>query len=296
MNYSTHTLKARKRQQGLTLLELTVVLLVLIGLSGLILPYAQGYLQRTHDSTGDDNLWELNNAINLFQSKYLSYPKGFHTLIENDGSVYDDLMNTSLVAPWTVNMQGAMSLTMGSGIDEVWEMKDGANNQSATFDAVSAPISISNGTTVLGVVSTADIDGNGSYGDAGETTAHHLAYAFYNNTSMYNVFDADDGTLDGTDNCNKYVVFGVGPENEMINKVISDAPLHFARSGGMGPEQKYNRFVAVFKVDSSNAAPCSTSTDPAKLVGSAMLMGPGHLWGLAYSHGSTWNNVANKNN
>lgn len=138
MSNLKHTqIKTRKAQAGLTLLELTVVLLILIGLSGLILPYAQGYLQRTYDSTGNDNLWELNNAINLFQAKYLEYPDGFHTLIQGS-SVYSDLMNTNLVeAITTPGMIRNMSLTM-AGINQVWNMKDGATNSSATFDAVSA--------------------------------------------------------------------------------------------------------------------------------------------------------------
>ncbi|WP_022949835.1 hypothetical protein [Methylohalobius crimeensis] len=286
MNYSIHALKARKRQQGLTLLELTVVLLVLIGLSGLILPYAQGYLQRTHDSTGNDNLWELNNAINLFQSKYLEYPEEFHSLVDSSGAKYTKLMNTKLVdVVATPGMARNMSLAM-AGINNLWTMK--TSPTSATFDAVSAlaPVTTTS-TTPLAVVTAADLDSSGTI-DADETLAHHLALAFYNNTKMHGRFDTT---------CYDYVVFGVGPESEMINTVMSDAPLHFASSGNMGPENAYNRFVTVFQVDKDNATSgCSTSTERAKLVGSAMLMMPNHLFGLANTQGHTWGNIASKNN
>jgi hypothetical protein len=82
----------------------------------------------------------------------------------------------------------------------------------------------------------------------------------------------------------------------MVGKVMSDAPLHFAATGGMGPEQKYNRFVAVFKVDKSNSSGCSDHTEPAKLVGSAMLMMPNHLFGLAHTQAHTWENIGDKAN
>ncbi|WP_460034821.1 hypothetical protein [Methylothermus subterraneus] len=270
---------SRKRQAGLTLLELTVVLLILIGLSGLILPYAQGYLQRTHDSTGNDNLWELNNAINLFQAKYLEYPDGFHTLVQPGNTAYSDLMNTGLVdVVASPGMIRNMSLTM-AGINQVWDMKNGAANGSATFDAVSSLQTITKTSTVpLAVVTK---------GPEFSSAARHLAYAFYNNSAKYTEFDTT---------CYDYVVFGVGPESEMVNKVMSDAPLHFAATGGMGPEEKYNRFVAVFKVDKSNASGCSDHTEPAKLVGSAMLMMPNHLFGLAHTQAHTWENIGDKNN
>ncbi|BCX82749.1 hypothetical protein MIT9_P2335 [Methylomarinovum caldicuralii] len=292
MNLKPKTIKTRKRQAGLTLLELTVVLLVLIGLSGLILPYAQGYLQRTHDSTGNDNLWELNNAINLFQAKYLEYPEDFHALVESGGAIYDDLMNTDLVAAATMGPTQRMSLSM-AGINRVWLMKDGASNESATFDAIDVTTEIRTGMATGLNRTLAVVTATSAY----PTKGQHLAFAFYNSTAPAIVANFDhDGTLDGTDACYDYVVFGVGPESEMVNTVMSDAPLHFASTGGMGPENKYNRFVAVFRVDKSNTAPCSENTEPAKLVGSAMLMMPPHLFGLAHTQSHTYENITDRSN
>ncbi len=273
----------RKHQQGLTLLELTVVLLILIGLSGLILPYAQGYLQRTHDSTGNDNLWELNNAINLFQAKYLEYPEQFHSLVDSTGAIYGDLMNPGLLEVRTPGMTSNMSLMM-AGIGSVWNMKTAASSTSATFDAVSSLQSITKtSTTPLAVVTKVT---GGPFASAAE----HLAYAFYHSTNAANV--AKFNTT-----CYDYVVFGVGPESEMKGTVMSDAPLHFAATGGMGPEHKYNRFVAVFQVDKDDTTSgCSDHTEPAKLVGSAMLMMPNHLFGLAHTQAHTWENIADRNN
>jgi hypothetical protein len=167
---------------------------------------------------------------------------------------------------------------MMAGINQVWTMKEGTANGSATFDAVSALAVITpSSSPALAVVT------KNTFSDA----RHHLAYAFYNNSAKYQEFDTT---------CYDYVAFGVGPESEMVGKVMSDAPLHFAATGGMGPEQKYNRFVAVFKVDKNNGTGCSDNTEPAKLVGSAMLMGDDHLFGLAHTQAHTWENIGNKNN
>ncbi len=291
MNLKPTTIKTRKRQAGLTLLELTVVLLVLIGLSGLILPYAQGYLQRTHDSTGNDNLWELNNAIGLFQAKYLEYPDELHSLIDGSGQVYTKLMNPNLVKKVTytagTDTIPLTSLMMG-GIGSVWQMKTKpamGPYTSATFDAVSTVVNVPMPSATSGAVELAAVTYTGPFTSVEE----HLAFAFYNSTAPQNVnkFNAT---------CYDYIVLGVGPENEMIGTVMADAPLHFASAGGMGPDKRYNRFVTVFRVDKSNTAPCSENTEPAKFIGSAMLMMPPHLWGLAHTQAHTYENMTNKNN
>ncbi len=43
--------KQMGREAGMTLIELTVVLLVLIGLAGLALPYISGFVGKTHNAT-----------------------------------------------------------------------------------------------------------------------------------------------------------------------------------------------------------------------------------------------------
>ena len=54
------------RQAGMTLIELTVVLLILIGLAGLLVPYVGSFTQTTHDSTNSNNVTQLNNAMGRY--------------------------------------------------------------------------------------------------------------------------------------------------------------------------------------------------------------------------------------
>lgn len=265
------TMKTRNRQSGLTLLELTVVLLVLVGLAGLVLPYAQGYLQRTHDGTGNENLWELNNAVGLFQTKYFMHPAGYHTLVEGvSGTLYDDLMANAYLAVRSGDTYLRNRLA-SAGVSTVYPMKDGATNESATFDAVTA---VAN--TTASATSFAVVTGGGEF----SSVPRHLSFAFYGNSLSHAAeFDAA--------NCS-YVVLGVGDESEMVGKVMASAPVHFAAQPGMGPHQKYNRFVAVYQVPKPNTN-CKF-----KFVGSAMLMKDAHLVGLAHQLAHTWENMGNK--
>ena len=64
----------KARQAGMTLIELTVVLLVLIGLAGLMIPYVSGFVGKTHDSTGTNNLARLNGNFARFENEYMRQP------------------------------------------------------------------------------------------------------------------------------------------------------------------------------------------------------------------------------
>ena len=64
----------------MTLIELTVVLLVLIGLAGLTLPYVSGFIGKTHNSTSSASGSDLFSALSVYQSQNLSYPNNLNLL------------------------------------------------------------------------------------------------------------------------------------------------------------------------------------------------------------------------
>ncbi len=68
------------RQAGMTLIELTVVLLILIGLAGLLVPYVGSFTQTTHDSTNSNNVAQLNNAMGRYVSEKNKIPPHVDTL------------------------------------------------------------------------------------------------------------------------------------------------------------------------------------------------------------------------
>ena len=280
------------RQAGMTLIELTVVLLVLIGLAGLMIPYVSGFMGKTHDSTGTNNVAALNNAIYRFQGEKMRLPDNMQSLIETSGggnsnAVYGDMMNTSQFKAGAIGMEGSMSLGM-AGIQTVYSMRDTTTAGSATFAAADVEATIGMG-TILAELNT----------DAGEAgTIENLVEAFGGVASSYGAHSTGaDGPIELANGCVvKYVAMGIGQESELTGSTISEAPIHFASQGDMGPESKYNRFIAVFKVDvddgTSPANPACEPMVPAQFVGAAMAMSQDHLFGLSHSLSHTYENIA----
>jgi len=289
------------RQAGMTLIELTVVLLVLIGLAGLMIPYVSGFVSKTHDSTGSNNLAQLNSTIQRYQLQAMRFPGNLQTLVDVSGVTYEKLMQTAagvyVPAEYTAGDISSMSLR-GAGITELMQLNQTAgtfDGASATFNAAegtSLPVGMMGGTTVdvltvgLGAENAVGTDNYGSI-------ELHLADATGQLASNFNA------------TCNDYVILGVGQENSMIGTAMTDAPVHFAQNGNMGPDNNYNRFVAVFEVDKANGLAaaaatssvpptleCGDSTHAAKFVGTAMLMMPPHLFGLAHELGHAYSNIA----
>ena len=108
-----YNLKAR--QAGMTLIELTVVLLILIGLAGMLIPYVGSFTQTTHDSTNSNNIAQLNNAFSRYVVEKNKLPPHMDTLINSSaatsgtgecasagaGEVYCGLASTSVFLPVT---------------------------------------------------------------------------------------------------------------------------------------------------------------------------------------------------
>jgi len=311
----------KARQAGMTLIELTVVLLILIGLAGLMIPYVAGFVSKTHDGTGDSNIARLNSTIQRFQTTAMKFPNDLQNLTgSTSGATYSKLMNTSGAVYASVDLYGdgdgsgfVMKSLKQAGITSIMDLN--TSGPSATFNVatgvnpINIPSAITNATQVyaLKVGLGAETD---PATDPYNSIEEHLADSFGMQAKKFNA------------TCNDYVVLGVGQENEMVGKAMSDAPVHFARNGNMGPDKKYNRYVAIFEVPRTTNAAAALATNshpydangnviatgstvdcsnisgdvhPAKFIGTAMLMSPPHLWGLAHSLGHTYNNIANGN-
>ncbi len=300
-----------KRQAGLTLIELTVVLLILVGLAGLLIPFVTGFVGSTHDSTGTFNSAALDNTIQRHIGQFGGLPNDMESLIQQTagtgtvsgadcaevGEVYCEMMNTGFWTPVPVDTGTAGPTTIRAnslamaGITSVYHMDPNGDN--ATFRSTEAtPTPLAGAPTALAAVAGIDEDGDGI-----ATVEEHLAAAFERPAG-----DFDSG-------CYDYIGLGIGDKSTMIGKSMSTAPVHFAQTGAMSAANRYNRFVAVIQVDNNGAAVAPGATDtansttygtpgcpagmePAKFVGTVMSMGAGagHLWGTAHSLAHTWEN------
>jgi len=223
------------RQAGMTLIELTVVLLVLIGLAGLLMPYVGGFVTKTHDSTGASNLSAVNRAIMQYEASYQQFPDRLDSLTNATDGVYTKLMGPKCLAPVQLSVAQAGAFGM-AGLDSIMQM------DSATTDATFAA---TNGTELPVSMMTAAADQPfvatlthlmGCNAAAGPSMA-------ISNTNLKGVITRKPD-VDMFD----YVVFGVGSDSSLVGKTIATAPVHFAQQGAMGPKSKYNRFGVVFEV------------------------------------------------
>ncbi|MGR9114857.1 MAG: type II secretion system protein [Gammaproteobacteria bacterium] len=297
------------RQAGMTLIELTVVLLVLIGLAGLLIPYVSGFVSKTHDSTGTFNSAGLDNNIQRYIAEKMRAPNNMESLISSTAgadaagqcsaasaaidTVYCKLMAPGFFATTALNNMEVMSLS-GAGITAVYNMDNQTTN--ATFGSTGANVStpLAAATPVATVAALAVGGAAPNNFPEALSIEEHLAAAFERPVTN---FDSA---------CYDYVAFGIGDKTDMIGSTMSTAPVHFASQGAMGPANRYNRFVAIFQVDKADdtvanapgggatTGQCSANVEPAKFIGAAMTMAAmsGHLWGTSHSLAHSWENIA----
>lgn len=188
--------------------------------------------------------------------------------------VYCKLMNPGVFAAETiVTYPGIPTALAAAGINNVLQLDNQTTD--ATFAATdgNAPVAVS-AVTAYAVI--ADQDSGTS--NTGADVANEIEESF----------GIDANTVNTT---SVFVAFGIGQGSELIGRTISDAPVHFAQQGAMGPTNKYNRYVAIYEIEE----PTNANTEvAAKYVGSGMAMMSDHFFGLAHSMGHAYENIANQ--
>lgn len=260
-----------RSQAGMTLIELSVVLLILVGLAGLMLPYVSGFIAKTHNSTTVDTVAELNSTIQRYQSSKWALPNKLETLVDNTaGTTYNKLQSSQAGYSDLLGVLSGGPLTAAStslnaaGISLAY----GNNNltSDATFNSTlgsALPIT-STSTTSLAYLAGGTTSDNKllTYGlikNTGTPVQDQLIYAFGGDASTWDVA------------CTNYVVMGIGSANSMIPAAMQSAPVHFSGTGAQSTALAYNRYVAVFAVPNSTTY-CASAPSVATFVGSAMLM------------------------
>ncbi len=285
------------RQAGMTLIELSVVLLILVGLAGLLVPYVSGFGEKTHDSTTVSTLSELNNTIQRYQTTKMGLPSNLESLVIAAGTEYAKLPTTAktIVAPLAVaaaagptDASFANASLYKAGITNVLNMNDSTDD--ATFKATTGtsvalsanPFDGTTGTALLkltGDITNTDQSFYGQLGNslmagaaptASEAVKNQLAYAFGGDPSSWDTA------------CTNYIVMGIGSSNGLIPDAMQSAPVHFGGSKGTAPATTYSRFVGVFAVPnavalsapttSNGSSPCMKPDAAAKFVGAAAVM------------------------
>lgn len=296
----------------MTLIELTVVLLILIGLAGLMIPYVGSFVQKTHDSTNSSNLTQLNAAFIRYVAENNRLPQHMDSLTNAStsagtgacagaqvaGDPYCGLLDKTVFAKATYTKPASTTLESAYTTAEIsYKSLDKAkismwvdNNPSApnkTFGSYTGMIGIDTVGAMMmssasaNVIKVAPVSAaTQSALSVGSTVEDHLALAL------------GKDKMDYKSTCYDYVVFGLGDANGLVTKTIAQAPVHFPEDATKGPVEYYNHYMAIVQVDKNNtAATCSSITEPAKFLGVVMNVPayPGsHLFGanasLAYGY------------
>lgn len=216
-----------RRASGFTLVELTVVLMVLAALAGILIPMLSGYVERSHAAAASTNIGEINKFVQLYQTKYLrGWGTGFDSLVdatntaENElyGALSDELTGSgSPVSVTALTAVQADSLIAGgittlADMTPVADLTAGAN---ATYDA-------NNPATFTAVATAVDV-------------------VFLSDAQV----QAQFGLSVAQTNTEDYVLFGLGQRSSLVGKVMTEAPLHFDQAD---PKLAYSRFFLVFAV------------------------------------------------
>jgi len=264
----------KARQAGMTLIELTVVLLVLVGLAGIMIPYVTGFVGKTHDATGSSNIAEVGNAITRFETQFGSYPKNMDSLIvgadTTTGSAIDytmcDVMSMAGCASMSDYDIAALPLTgsavVGSGV--------------AIGAEVCGSLRKAGLTDVVNMATDAQTDFNATFNNANSTTQTVRIVPMMGacTGTVAEIYPGKVATALGIDTTNRaYVIFGVGQRSQMVGKTMQEAPVHFAKNADMNASQAYNRFGAIFEVDRDTTTTVSAGNAMrARYVGTVMLM------------------------
>ncbi|HTR40048.1 MAG TPA: type II secretion system protein [Pseudomonadales bacterium] len=239
---------SRARQRGLTLIELVVVLAILVALAGLIINNFPGIISRAHTSTCATTVGDVNKFESLAGTTGLGYPSGYDSLL-NDGN----------------GPAGLFSLLPGH-TEPAYEAAGGVGGAltAGTVDANESTALAAIGITNSYNLNPTAADATWSVTDYGSQNVFGIAQA---NVALVNNSYIISGGLNGgplwpneqnviTNDINaggttKYVIFGVGPGTQEIGPsgLIQEAPTHFGDNEYMDPQNNYQRYGVVFRID-----------------------------------------------
>lgn len=301
--------KLHHKQMGMTLIELTVVLLILIGLAGLLIPYVGSFVQKTHDSTNSSNLANLNNAFIRFVASENRIPHHMDTLTNSTtsagtgacagaqvaGAPYCGLLDTTMFATSTYTKPADITAPTTSAeiaYSSLWKSKISmlVNNDTTapnkTFGSQNGMVYIGDSAMGTGIASqnfltVKGVPNVGIGASKGQITGH-MAVAL------------GKAPMDYNPTCYDYVAVGLGDANGMVGKTIASSPVHYPEDATKGPVEYYNHYIAILQVDKDNTSMgCSSVTEAAKFLGTVMNVPnyPGsHLFGVNASLGYAYEN------
>ena len=228
-----------RRQMGLTLIELVMVLVVLTALAAMVVPIIDNVRRTSDKATASAVMKQLLENISLYRTTKGIYPSNFDSLLDDaDQSVASSLAKSGKGISHALTANEATSLT-AIGIKQVQDL-DVDNSLGLTYRNRPGNSGVSPRTLATGQQVYVVTDGNivrSVYPLEGSVAAA--------NAGDYGLHSAT-GTITKANGIRvKLVVFGVGPRSDLVGQTMMSPP---AYSGVTAADTKYNRFLAIFAV------------------------------------------------
>ena len=226
-----------RRQMGLTLIELVMVLVVLNALTAMVVPIIDNVRRTSDKATASAVMKQLLENISLYRTTKGIYPSNFDSLLDDaDQSVASSLAKSGKGISHALTANEATSLT-AIGIKQVQDLDVddslGLTYRNRPGNSGVSPRALAAGQQVY-VVTNGDIV-RSVYPVEGTVVAA--------NAGDYGLHPAT-GTITKANGIRvKLVVFGVGPRCSLVGQTMMSPP---AYSGVTDADTKYNRFLAIF--------------------------------------------------
>ncbi|MEM6471268.1 MAG: type II secretion system protein [Planctomycetota bacterium] len=228
--------RAKQTRLGLTLIELIVVLVILIGLGGLLAPTINNALTRTHVSTCAVSFPEVHSMMQRVQVESGNFGTGF------DSGIYattSDPVNNSTTT---------FGLTQGGGNGATGPLSLQVQDLTADEAAALARVGITN---VFDHTppTPADPDYNVTFNIFG--TSRDLATG---GAAITLTPEQAQLIFLPTGNGQKYVWFGIGRNWSLLSELAAEPPVHFGDAFGALADQVHSRFGIIMQVAEAGGA------------------------------------------
>jgi type II secretory pathway pseudopilin PulG len=278
----------------MTLIELTVVLLVLIGLAGMLLPYVGGFMEKTHDSANSSSEHELAASISRYENQFMELPNNMDSLLDATPAIVNYTIAGRMGGTPAANY-GMAIRTMatvdptvaGTNAAFCGSLRKAGMTQFAGMDSAVNPLL----TPVTGTVLTTNFNPTFNYYNAAADInfgtsgpCNGSLVELTNNQKIatalgWSLAQVQAKRLLG----HTFVAVGMGTASEALGRTIQDAPVHFAKTGDANAANAYNRLLVIYEVDGNDTTACAacggvdgsrtaTAAFRAKLAGTAMAM------------------------
>ncbi len=218
---------SKSLRQGLTLLELLIVLTILIALGGIVVASLPGLLERTQAATAAANVSEIDAAIR----------RGLLTNRGTLGNRFDSLISSSSAGQVAGYVGGSQNFQAGSlSAKELEALAELGVTQLVPANDVSENVTFNS-----------HIQQEVELGTEAKVCELSQEYA---GIAMFRLWNIEPkASL-------RYIVFGLGQRCTLVGggarAVFKEAPIHFSEDAASNPKKMYSRYLLIVEIDNSS--------------------------------------------